>query len=304
MITASPVAFFMYLCYIDESGTPDIPGNTSHYILAGLSIPISDWKEFDGKIQIVKNEFGLDDSEIHTAWILRKYIEQNKIPNFDKLPRDVRIYEVQKIRKTVLFGLQKSGGSKYRQQKKNFKETENYIHLTFLERKEFILRIARIVSGWSTARLFAECIDKISYDPKRSTNSISEQALEQIVSRFEAFLSFRSQTEKNLFGMLIHDNNQTVAQRHTNLMKQFHKTGTLWLKIPHIIETPLFVDSKLTSMVQLADLCAYSIRRYLENNEDTLFELIIQRADTKNNKRVGVRHFPGSGCDCKICRNH
>jgi hypothetical protein len=30
----------MYLCYIDESGTPQIPGNTSHFILAGLAIPI------------------------------------------------------------------------------------------------------------------------------------------------------------------------------------------------------------------------------------------------------------------------
>jgi hypothetical protein len=25
------------LCYVDESGVPEIPGNTSHFILAGLS---------------------------------------------------------------------------------------------------------------------------------------------------------------------------------------------------------------------------------------------------------------------------
>jgi len=30
----------MILCYVDESGTPDIPGNTSHYILTGLSYNI------------------------------------------------------------------------------------------------------------------------------------------------------------------------------------------------------------------------------------------------------------------------
>ncbi len=29
----------MFLCYIDESGTSNIPGNTSHFILAGLAIP-------------------------------------------------------------------------------------------------------------------------------------------------------------------------------------------------------------------------------------------------------------------------
>ena len=43
----------MYLCYIDESGTPDIPGNTSHYVLAGLSVPISYWKSCDKEIESV-----------------------------------------------------------------------------------------------------------------------------------------------------------------------------------------------------------------------------------------------------------
>ena len=29
-------------------------------------------------------------------------------------------------------------------------------------------------------------------------------------------------------------------------------------------------------MIQIADLCAYSIRRYLENNESDFFDLIFQ----------------------------
>ena len=57
-------------------------------------------------------------------------------------------------------------------------------------------------------------------------------------------------------------NNETVAKRHTDIMKKFLQTGTLWTQINHVIETPMFVDSQLTGMVQLADLCAYSIRRY------------------------------------------
>lgn len=43
------------------------------------------------------------------------------------------------------------------------------------------------------------------------------------------------------------------------LMKRFHNNGTLWAKVKNIIETPLFVDSELASMVQIADLCSYSI---------------------------------------------
>jgi len=48
-LVLTPVAFlkevtFMNLCYMDESGTPDIPGNSSHFILVGFSIPITYWK--------------------------------------------------------------------------------------------------------------------------------------------------------------------------------------------------------------------------------------------------------------------
>jgi hypothetical protein len=70
------------------------------------------------------------------------------------------------------------------------------------------------------------------------------------------------------------------------------------------VETPLFVNSQLTSMVQLDDLCGYALRRYLENKEEKLFDIIFQRADRKDNKVVGVRHFTVPGCKCKICITH
>ncbi len=83
-----------------------------------------------------------------------------------------------------------------------------------------------------------------------------------------------------------------------------YQKGTLWTKVSNIIETSLFVDSQLTSMVQIADVCAYALRRYLENNENELFDLIFQRADRIDTVVVGVRHFSHSGCKCKICDAH
>lgn len=87
-------------------------------------------------------------------------------------------------------------------------------------------------------------------------------------------------------------------------MKRFHQNGTLWTKVKNIIETPLFVDSQLTSMVQIADVCGYALRRYLENGEEELFDLIFRRADRKDNIVVGIRHFTKSDCTCKICSAH
>ncbi|MDD3716970.1 MAG: DUF3800 domain-containing protein [Candidatus Marinimicrobia bacterium] len=101
--------------------------------------------------------------------------------------------------------------------------------------------------------------------------------------------------------MIIHDNNQTIAKRLTDLMIQFHVNGTLWTKIKNIIETPLFVDSQLTSMVQAADLCSYALRRYFENQEGELINNIFIRADRKDGKVVGVRHFSDPKCQCMIC---
>ena len=54
-------------------------------------------------------------------------------------------------------------------------------------------------------------------------------------------------------------------------------------------ETPLFVGSELTGMVQVAYLCGYAHRRYLENGEEELFDLVFQRADRKGDIAVGVR---------------
>ena len=75
----------MYLCYVDESGTAELPGNTSHFILADLSTPISQWKACDLQIESMKAHFGLQNAEIHVAWLLRKYLEQSKVPDFKAL---------------------------------------------------------------------------------------------------------------------------------------------------------------------------------------------------------------------------
>jgi len=167
--------------------------------------------------------------------------------------------------------------------------------------------MARLVGGWNEARLFAECIDKTFFDCKRTTQSIDEQAFEQVISRFQQCLNLFSKQNDcshKYRGIIIHDNNPTVAKKHTDLMRAFYEKGTLWTKIDNIIETPFFVDSSLTSMVQVADLCAYSLRRYLENNENNLFSYIFRRADRKDGKVVGVRHFSKKSCKCNICFVH
>ncbi len=296
----------MNLCYIDESGTADMPGNTSHFVLAGISVPIWQWRNADRQVNAILTRYGLAGKEIHTAWLLRPYLEQARIPDFEKLDGPARRIAVERARNAYLLSLQKSHQNKtYKQAKKNYRHTADYTHLTLTERTNLLRDVANCVSGWGFARLFAECIDKLHFDSSKTARTVGEQALEQIVSRFEQYLKHTDppQGQRN-FGLLVHDNNQTVAHKHTALMRHFHAQGTLWTSVERIIETPLFVDSALTSMVQIADLCSYALRRYLENGETDLFNPLFARADRVGNRVVGVRHFTVASCSCEICQAH
>ena len=88
----------MYLCYLDESGVPEIPGNSTHFVLAGLAIPIERWREADAAISEIMARYGLAGAELHTAWLLRKYLEQSKIDDFADLSWDERRTHVTRLR--------------------------------------------------------------------------------------------------------------------------------------------------------------------------------------------------------------
>ena len=287
-----------YFCYIDESGTPELPGTSTHFVLVGVAIPLEAWSEADRAISAILDKYGLVQSEIHTAWMLRKYPEQLRVPNFDKLDWATRHSAVRRLRAAELIRLRNGRPKPHRQAKKNYEHTDAYIHLTYDERRAVLEEISDWFSKWERAFLFAEAIDKLHMDPAKTQRTISEQGFEQLVTRFNTFLA------KDCLGVLVHDNNQTVAKKHTELMRQFHDSGTLWAKIGRIAETPLFVDSQLTRMVQLADLCSYAVRRYVENGDTFLFEKVFQRAHSFNGKAVGVRHYTQWECTCEICKNH
>ncbi len=298
----------MYLCYIDESGTPDVPGNTSHFVLAGVTIPIWHWTQADREIGAIMSRYDLAGAELHTAWLMRPYLEQAKIPNFEQLSRQARRSAVERARNAHLLKLQQSSGHRktYLQARKNYDKSKEYVHLTYDERVSLVRDVAHCVSQWGFARLFAECIDKLHFDPYRTARTIEEQAFEQVVSCFERFLTnITGGQQQKTYGLLVHDNNDTVARKHTKLMRRFHGQGTLWTRVDHIIETPMFVNSSLTSMVQIADLCAYALRRFVEKQERDLFDRIFQRADRAGGGfTVGVRHFSDLTCHCHICASH
>jgi len=298
----------MRFCYLDESGVPELTGGTTHFVLLGLSIQGETWKAKDDEVSRIKRRYGLEHAEIHTGWLTRRYLEQERIPGFEGLGVDDRRVAVQKerdaflVRKAALHG-----PAAVANDRKNFNKTRAYIHLTLAERRQLLRDITAAVAGWDDCRLFAECTDKRTFGGLPPRTPPFEEAFGQVVSRFHRFLDDQHPQEH---GLLVQDENDTMAARLTHLMRVFHDRGTRWTTLPLIVETPLFVDSKLTSMVQVADVCAYATRRFCELTETELFDVIFPRFHRSGGRLVGVRHYTnryepvGRRCVCRICVEH
>jgi hypothetical protein len=286
----------MYLCYLDESGTVEKSGNTGTFVLVGLAVPADSWKAKDSQVTAIKTKYGLTDAEIHTAWLLRDYAEQKVIPGFEQLDWTAR-------RKAVLstrsLNLARSATRKATKDlARDYKKTQNYVHLTRSERRAFVLEVAQLLNSWNDIRIFADA------HSKKHAGGVNhfDIAFEQVVTRFNTFLT---RTGANL-GLLVQDNNETVCKRLTQAMRTYHAKGTLWSQITRIVETPMFVDSELTSMVQLADVVSFATRRFFDKGETQLFDLVRPRYDRNaSGLLVGLRHFTSKyNCQCSVCVEH
>lgn len=234
--------------------------------------------------------------------MLRSYREQQAIPGFEDMTYDERRAAVaqERVRKIAEYKANK-GPDALKALKKSYKNTEAYVHLTYAERKRFIFDLAAKIKGWSFLRIFAEIIDKDGYHPPRPNLTPADQAFERIVTRIEKYLSHISHDEKE-FGLLIHDECESVKMPHAANMKLYQRRGTFKAEIKHIIETPLFVSSYFTNMVQVADFCAYALRRYFDAGEQTLYACVKSRADKISTEIVGLNHYTNKrSCSCDLC---
>lgn len=258
------------------------------------------WKRRDADLDHVKTKHRLAGVEIHTAWMMRNYPEQSRIAGFESLSDLDRRAAVGRERRIDIAKAALRGPKAAKTLRKNYQQTDAYLHLTHAERVTAIRDIADAVGSWDEAWLFGDAELKAVHTgtPER----LFAYAFEQVVSRFHHYLEYYSQ---EAVGLIVQDNNETAARHLTNLMRRFHDRGTTWVQIPRIIETPLFVDSRLTGMVQLADLCAYATRRFFENGETDLFDRIYPRFDRVNGRLVGLRHFTSkTPCSCRVCVDH
>ena len=129
-----------------------------------------------------------------------------------------------------------------------------------------------------------------------------ELAFKELCSRFDLFLKRQYHNEnKKDQGLIIFDesSHETSIQ---NLSKKFRTIGTEWGVINNIQEVPLFVDSKASRAIQLADHIAYSIFRRYQARDLTYFERIERYIDADQNRMHGLVHkTTDTQCTCPAC---
>lgn len=136
-------------------------------------------------------------------------------------------------------------------------------------------------------RVFAAVVDKEKYYTKNPVIT----AFEQVSSRFDQYLMRQFRKDKKPYrGLMICDkatSEETLqAVTHTYIEK-----GHSWGALRNFAEVPLFLDSKASRMIQLADLIAYGVFQKYERGNDMFFKDIEPRFDRDIGNVYGLKEL-------------
>ncbi len=151
----------------------------------------------------------------------------------------------------------------------------------------------------STA-VFACAIHKDSYP----NEDLIQMAFEDVSSRFDRYLQrVSSETGYQHKGLIVIDkgSHENSLQK---LAQSFREEGNRWgNQLRTICEVPMFVDSKASRVIQLADHIAYAVFRRYNARDLNYFDCIEGRFDRKNGVIHGLAHkqHHNPHCTCPAC---
>ncbi|MFT3991198.1 MAG: DUF3800 domain-containing protein [Luteolibacter sp.] len=131
-----------------------------------------------------------------------------------------------------------------------------------------------LTSSHPSNTAFAVIVDKTAVSPKDPV----EVAFEQITTRFDKALGRMHRKGNTQRGLILFDKSVHEASLQ-KLAQDFRKIGHQWGVLRNLSEVPVFIDSKASRLIQLADLIAYSVFRKWEKNDDRFYPIIADRFD-------------------------
>lgn len=116
-----------------------------------------------------------------------------------------------------------------------------------------------------------------------------------VAERFEHFLVQKPVETNNglLFIDASHKNPESDIRR---ALQKAVKNGSIWQSIDHVIEYPIFVESHVHNLIQLADMIAYVMLKHYKGDSEfeELFELLKSKMYRSGGKLdgFGLKEFP------------
>lgn len=142
--------------------------------------------------------------------------------------------------------------------------------------------------------LFGVAVEKASPPPIPCV----QRACEEMAGHFDAYLSaLESSGAAKERGLIIFD-----ESRHEKtvqlLMAQYRTTGASFGRVKHLAEVPLFTDSKITRMLQLADFVSYAIFKRYERNDTEFLDRILPRFSSSGGRIHSLIHLTPNHHEC------
>lgn len=179
------------------------------------------------------------------------------------------------------------------------RRTPPWNKMTKSEAQGVIKAVLQILAGsYDTARCFACAIHK----PSHSGVDPLAVAFEDLCSRFDLYLNrLRGEGDRQR-GLLILDDSshETTLQ---GMARNFRTLGSRWGVIRNLADTPFFVNSKASRLVQMADHVAYAVFRRYNAKDTQYFDVIASKFDSADGVLHGLAHLQrvDSNCLCPAC---
>ncbi|HUO07178.1 MAG TPA: DUF3800 domain-containing protein [Phycisphaerae bacterium] len=166
-------------------------------------------------------------------------------------------------------------------------------------RRDVIKKVLQVLQlAHHTTHAFGCAVHKASYP----TSDPMKIAFEELCHRFDLQLKRMYNLGDKQRGIIILDKSthETTLQ---DMTRDFRTLGTQWGVVQNLADVPLFVDSKASRIVQLADHVSYALFRAYEAADFSYLNIVLNRFDEDGGRLHGLCHKQTntSNCMCQAC---
>jgi len=132
----------------------------------------------------------------------------------------------------------------------------------------------------------------VAVDPLQYPGDPIADSFEYVASSFDRALVHMHIRQRNTQrGMILFDKHKS-EEAIQSLARDFKELGHRWGVLRNMVDVPVFLDSRASRLIQLADLIAFSMKRHYQNEDSRFFDIIKGRFYREGPQTVGLVHLP------------